>query len=147
MLLLVALLLPDVFEGGFFPPLLDWTWTASPDLLLQGRETERARSSSPSLVLLLAVFLTRTRIGPDGARVGGQPRQGASGRASGCSAPPSVVWAISAAFAAVAAIALAPVRGVSASPVPRPAGGALSYQLLLRALVVALLARMRSACR
>ena len=29
-LLLVALLLPDVTEGGFFPPLLDWTWTVSP---------------------------------------------------------------------------------------------------------------------
>jgi ABC-type branched-subunit amino acid transport system ATPase component/ABC-type branched-subunit amino acid transport system permease subunit len=43
----------------------------------------------------------------------------------------------------VAAIALAPVRGVSLAGAAA-AGGALSYQLLLRALVVALLARMRS---
>jgi ABC-type branched-subunit amino acid transport system permease subunit len=55
----------------------------------------------------------------------------------------NVVWAISAALAAVAAIALAPVRGVSLAGAAA-AGGALSYQLLLRALVVALIARMRS---
>ena len=55
----------------------------------------------------------------------------------------NVVWAISGALAAVAAIALAPVRGVSLAGAAA-AGGALSYQLLLRALVVALLARMRS---
>src|SRR5262249_31170126 len=50
---------------------------------------------------------------------------------------------ISAALAAVAAVALAPVRGVSLVGAAA-AGGALSYQLLLRALVVALIARMRS---
>ena len=140
-LLLVALLLPDVFAGGFFPPLLDWTWIAGPDLLVQGREWS-VLIVIPVLVLLLAVFLTRTRMGlmvrasaanPDKARlVGIRVFRTAN-----------VVWAISAALAAVAAIALAPVRGVSLAGAAA-AGGALSYQLLLRALVVALLARMRS---
>ena len=37
-LLLVALLLPEVAESGFFPPLINWTWTVSPELLIQGRE-------------------------------------------------------------------------------------------------------------
>ena len=140
-LLLVALLLPDVTEGGFFPPLLDWTWTASPELLVQGRETS-VIVVIPLLVLALAVFLTRTRTGlmvraaaanPDKARLVGIRVFRTS----------SVVWAISAAFAAVAAIALAPVRGVSIAGASA-AGGTLSYQLLLRALVVALIARMRS---
>ena len=61
-LLLVALLLPDVFEGGFFPPLLDWTWTASPELLVQGRDWS-VLVVIPVLVLLLGAFLTRTRMG------------------------------------------------------------------------------------
>jgi ABC-type branched-subunit amino acid transport system ATPase component/ABC-type branched-subunit amino acid transport system permease subunit len=140
-LLLVALLLPDVFAGGFFPPLLEWTWTASPELLVQGREWS-VLVVIPALVLLLALFLARTRMGlmvrasaanPDKARlVGIRVFRTAN-----------VVWAISAALAAVAAIALAPVRGVSLAGAAA-AGGALSYQLLLRALVVALLARMRS---
>ena len=140
-LLLVALLLPDVIAGGFFPPLLDWTWTASPELLVQGREWS-VLVVIPVLVLLLGGFLTRTRTGlmvrasasnPDKARlVGIRVFRTAN-----------VVWAISAALAAVAAIVLAPVRGVSLAGAA-VAGSALSYQLLLRALVVALLARMRS---
>jgi ABC-type branched-subunit amino acid transport system ATPase component/ABC-type branched-subunit amino acid transport system permease subunit len=140
-LLLLALLLPAVSEGGFFPPLLDWTWTVSPELLIQGRELS-VIVIVPALVLALAVFLTRTRTGlmvraaaanPDKARLVGI-------RVFRTSA---VVWGISAAFAAVAAIALAPVRGVSIAGAAT-AGGALSYQLLLRAFVVALIARMRS---
>ncbi len=140
-LLLLALLLPAVGEGGFFPPLLDWTWTVSPELLIQGRELS-VIVIVPVLVLALAVFLTRTRTGlmvraaaanPDKARLAGI-------RVFRTSA---VVWGISAAFAAVAAIALAPVRGISIAGAAT-AGGALSYQLLLRALVVALIARMRS---
>ena len=140
-LLLVALLLPEVGEGGFFPPLLDWTWNVSPSLLIQGRELS-VIVIVPLLVLALAGFLTRTRTGlmvraaaanPDKARLVGIRVFRTS----------SVVWAISAAFAAVAAIALAPVRGVSIAGAAA-AGGALSYQLLLRALVVALVARMRS---
>ena len=140
MLLLVALLLPDVTESGFFPPLINWTWTVSPELLIQGRELS-VIVIVPVLVLALAVFLTRTRTGlmvraaaanPDKARLVGIRVFHTS----------SVVWAIAAAFAAVAAIALAPVRGVSIAGAA--AGGALSYQLLLRALVVALIARMRS---
>ncbi len=140
-LLLVALLLPDVTEGGFFAPLLDWTWTVSPELLLQGRETSVV-IVIPVLVLALAVFLTRTRTGlmvraaaanPEKARLVGIRVFRTS----------SVVWGISAALAAVAAITLAPVRGVSLAGAAA-AGGTLSYQLLLRALVVALIARMRS---
>ena len=140
-LLLVALLLPDVTEGGFVAPLLDWTWTVSPELLIQGRESS-VLIVIPALVLALAVFLTRTRSGlmvraaaanPDKARLVGIRVFRTS----------SAVWAISAGFAAVAAIALAPVRGVSIAGAAA-AGGALSYQLLLRALVVALIARMRS---
>ena len=140
-LLLVALLLPEVSEGGFFPPLLDWTWNVSPSLLIQGRELS-VIVIVPVLVLALAGFLTRSRTGlmvraaaanPDKARLVGIRVFRTS----------SVVWAISASFAAVAAIALAPVRGVSIAGAAA-AGAALSYQLLLRALVVALIARMRS---
>jgi ABC-type branched-subunit amino acid transport system ATPase component/ABC-type branched-subunit amino acid transport system permease subunit len=140
-LLLVALLLPDVVQGGFFPSLFHFTWTASPELVVQGREWA-VLIVIPVLVLALGAFLTRTRMGlmvrasaanPDKARlVGIRVFRTAN-----------VVWAIAAALAAVAAIALAPVRGVSLAGAAT-AGGALSYQLLLRALVVALLARMRS---
>ncbi len=113
----------------------------SPELLLQGRETSVV-IVIPLLVLALAVFLTRTRTGlmvraaaanPEKARLVGIRLFRTS----------SVVWAISAALAAVAAITLAPVRGVSLAGAAA-AGGTLSYQLLLRALVVALIARMRS---
>ncbi len=139
-LLLVALLLPDVLEGGFFPALVDWTWNVSPELLLQGREIS-VIVIVPVLVLALAIFLTRTRTGlmvraaaanPEKARLVGIRVHRTS----------AVVWGISAAFAAVAAIALAPVRGVSIAGAA--VSGALSYQLLLRALVIALIARMRA---
>lgn len=140
-LLLVALLLPDVLAGGFFPPLLDWAWTASPDLLVQGRDWS-VLVVIPGLVLLLAGFLTRTRMGLMVRASAANPEKA---RLVGIRVfrTANVVWAISAALAAVAAIALAPVRGVSLAGAAT-AGGALSYQLLLRALVVALLARMRS---
>ena len=140
-LLLVALLLPDVLAGGFFPPLLDWTWTASPELLVQGRDWS-VLVVIPVLVLLLGVFLTRTRTGLMVRASAANPEKA---RLVGIRVfrTANVVWAISAALAAVAAIALAPVRGVSLAGAAA-AGGALSYQLLLRALVVALVARMRS---
>ncbi len=140
-LLLVALLLPEVVDGGFFPPLLDWTWTASPELLVQGREWS-VLVVIPVLVLLLGAFLTRTRTGLMVRAAAANPEKA---RLVGIRVfrTANVVWAISAALAAVAAIALAPVRGVSLAGAAA-AGGALSYQLLLRALVVALVARMRS---
>jgi ABC-type branched-subunit amino acid transport system ATPase component/ABC-type branched-subunit amino acid transport system permease subunit len=140
-LLLVALVLPDVLEGGFFPPLLDWTWTASPELVVQGREWS-VLVVIPALVLLLGAFLTRTRAG---LMVRASASNADKARLVGIRVfrSANVVWAISAALAAVAAVALAPVRGVSLAGAA-VAGGVLSYQLLLRALVVALLARMRS---
>ena len=140
-LLLVAVLLPEVVQGGFFPPLLDWTWTASPELLVQGREWS-VLIVIPALVLLLGLFLTRTRTGLMVRASAANPEKA---RLVGIRVfrTANVVWAISAALAAVAAIALAPVRGVSLAGAAA-AGGALSYQLLLRALVVALIARMRS---
>jgi len=140
-LLLVALLLPDVLAGGFFPPLLDWTWSASPELLVQGRDWS-ALVVIPVLVLLLGAFLTRTRMGLM-VRASAANRDKARLVGIRVFRTANVVWVISAALAAVAAIALAPVRGVSLAGAAA-AGGALSYQLLLRALVVALLARVRS---
>jgi ABC-type branched-subunit amino acid transport system ATPase component/ABC-type branched-subunit amino acid transport system permease subunit len=140
-LLLVALLLPDPVDGGFFPPLLDWTWTVSPELTFQGRELS-VIIIVPLLVMALAMFLTRTRTG---LMVRAAAANADKARLVGIRVfrTSSVVWAVSAASAAVAAIALAPVRGVSVAGAAA-AGGALSYQLLLRALVVALIARMRS---
>jgi ABC-type branched-subunit amino acid transport system ATPase component/ABC-type branched-subunit amino acid transport system permease subunit len=140
-LLLIAVLLPDVLAGGFFPPLVDWTWTASPELLVQGREWS-VLIVVPVLVLLLAAFLTRTRTGLMVRAAAANPEKA---RLVGIRVfrTANVVWAISAALAAVAAVALAPVRGVSLAGAAA-AGGALSYQLLLRALVIALIARMRS---
>ena len=140
-LLLVAIALPDVVAGGFFPTLLDWTWTASPELLVQGREWS-VLVVIPILVLLLAGFLTRTRTGLMVRAAAANPEKA---RLVGIRVfrTANVVWAISAALAAVAAVVLAPVRGVSLAGAAA-AGGVLSYQLLLRALVVALIARMRS---
>ena len=94
-LLLVALLLPDVTEGGFFTPLLDWSWTASPELLLQGRD--------PSVLVVIPVLVLAARgvphphpHGPDGA--GARPptptRRGLVGIRVFRTA--DVVWAISA---------------------------------------------------
>ncbi len=133
--------LPNITAGGSIPTAFDVTWTPTDHIRLQARELV-VLIVVPALVGLLALFLTRTRFGlavraaasnPDTARVYGiSPRRVST-----------IVWTISAVFAAATAILSAPLSGVQAALVD-DTGQALAEVLLLRVLIVSLLARMHS---
>ena len=95
----------------------------------------------PVFILALAIFITRTRFGlavratasnPDTARIYGISVKQTS----------SIVWVIAAAFAAASGILLAPAQSITANTAKTTT--ALSFALLSRALLVALIARMQS---
>lgn len=139
-----AELLPAVPPGGDFPTIVprDWTWQVTDDLLIGAREIS-VLIVVPILVVLLAWFMTRTRRGlmvraaasnPDKARLAGISVARTS----------TLVWGISAAFIATSIIVLAAVQFVT--PLGAANGTAqltLGYPLLVKALLVALIARMR----
>jgi ABC-type branched-subunit amino acid transport system ATPase component/ABC-type branched-subunit amino acid transport system permease subunit len=142
--LLFAELLPDVPPGGDFPTIVprDWTWSVTKDLLLTPREIS-VLVVVPLLVLLLALFMTRTRLGlmvraaaanSDKSRLTGIPVARTS----------TTVWGIAAAFTATTIIALAAVQFVT--PLGAANGTAqltLGYPVLVKALLIAMIARMR----
>ena len=142
--LIFAELLPDVPAGGDFPTLVpkDWSWQVTDDLFLTAREIS-VLIAVPLLVILLAWFMTRTRLGlmvrasasnPDKARLVGISVARTS----------TLVWGISAAFTATTIIALAAVQFVT--PLGAANGTAqltLGYPVLVKALLIAMIARMR----
>jgi ABC-type branched-subunit amino acid transport system permease subunit/ABC-type branched-subunit amino acid transport system ATPase component len=94
----------------------------------------------PVLILALALFLTRTSFGlavrasasnPDTARVYGISVKRTS----------TIVWTIAAGFAGASGVLIAPIIGTSAATA---SVDAIGPSLLLRALTVSLIARMRS---
>ena len=139
-----AELLPDVPPGGDFPTLVpkDWSWQVTKDLLIGAREIS-VLIAVPILVLLLALFMTRTRLGlmvraaasnSEKSRLMGIPVARTS----------TVVWGIAAAFTAVTIIVLAAVQFVT--PLGAANGTAqltLGYPVLVKALLIAMIARMR----
>src|SRR5215207_2855710 len=91
-------------------------------------------------IAALALFMTRTRFGlavrasasnPDTARVFGISVKRTS----------TIVWVIAAAFAALTAILVAPLQGVTPGSIVRAGEAAIGPALLVRALVVSLIAR------
>jgi ABC-type branched-subunit amino acid transport system ATPase component/ABC-type branched-subunit amino acid transport system permease subunit len=144
LVLVFAELLPNVPPGGDFPTIVpkDWTWQVTDDLMVGAREIS-VLIAVPILVVLLAWFMTRTRLGlmvraaasnPDKARLAGISVARTS----------TLVWGISAAFTATTIIVLAAVQFVT--PLGAANGTAqltLGYPLLVKALLVAMIARMR----
>ncbi len=142
--LLFAELLPDVPPGGDFPTVVpkDWSWQVTKDLLIGAREIS-VLVAVPILVVLLALFMTRTRLGlmvraaasnADKSRLMGIPVARTS----------TVVWGIAAAFTATTIIVLAAVQFVT--PLGAANGTAeltLGYPVLVKALLIAMIARMR----
>ncbi|MEQ8840140.1 MAG: ATP-binding cassette domain-containing protein [Acidimicrobiales bacterium] len=133
--------IPDITAGGPIPTAFTASWNPTDDISLAARELV-VLLVVPLLILLLALFMTRTKFGlavrasadnADTARVyGTSPRRVST-----------IVWTIAAGFAAVTAILTAPFTIFSAAAVD-DTGNLLVEQLLLRVLVVSLLARMRS---
>ncbi|MCU1353518.1 MAG: transporter related [Acidimicrobiales bacterium] len=132
--------LPEV-KGGPIPVAFDSAWAelhVSNGLTIGTRQTSLIILVLPVLVAL-GWFLNRTRLGrkiravadsPENARlVGISPRRVST-----------VVWALAAAFAAYTQIAVAPIVTRTSSEL----AGVSSIGLLLRALVIAMAARMRS---
>ena len=142
--LVFAELLPDVPPGGDFPTLVpkDWSWQVTKDLLIGAREIS-VLIAVPILVILLALFMTRTRLGlmvraaasnSEKSRLMGIPVARTS----------TAVWGIAAAFTAVTIIVLAAVQFVT--PLGAANGTAqltLGYPVLVKALLIAMIARMR----
>lgn len=128
----------DVEKASSFPLPFTNRWTV-------GSTTVLARDMLvlivvPILILALGLFLTRTKFGlavratasnPDTARVYGISVKRTS----------TIVWTIAAVFAGASGILLAPIIGTSAAGA---SVDAIGPALLLRALTVSLLARMKS---
>lgn len=134
--------LPQVRTAGPVPLPFSVEWEPTQHLRILEREVV-VLVIIPVLIIALGLFLTRTRFGlavrasaanPDTARVFGISVKRTS----------TIVWTIAGAFAASTAILLAPLQNINAA---QAGTVALGPPLLLRALVVSLLARMRSLPR
>jgi ABC-type branched-subunit amino acid transport system ATPase component/ABC-type branched-subunit amino acid transport system permease subunit len=144
LILIFADLLPDVPPGGDFPTLVpkDWSWQVSPELQVTAREIS-VLIAVPILVVLLAWIMTRTRFGLVVRAAAGNPDKA---RLVGISVArtSTLVWGISAAFTATTLIVLAAVQFVT--PLGAANGTAqltLGYPVLVKALLIAMIARMR----
>ncbi len=132
--------LPDVSKSGSYPlPFKeDARWDVGPITVL-GRDLI-VLIVVPVLIIALGLFLTRTRFGlavrasadnPDTARVFGISVKRTS----------TIVWTLASGFAGATGIMLAPLLGTTAA---KAGADSLGPPMLLRALAVSLLARMRS---
>ena len=132
--------LPEVSKSGNYPVPFDEgaRWEIGPISIL-GRDLI-VLLIVPVLVIALGLFLTRTKFGlavrasasnPDTARVYGISVKRTS----------TIVWTLASGFAAATGIMLAPLLGTSAA---KAGAESLGPSMLLRALAVALIARMRS---
>ncbi|MET0737485.1 MAG: ATP-binding cassette domain-containing protein, partial [Acidimicrobiales bacterium] len=142
LLFAARLLLPDAAASEPFPLPFDLSWQMTDSILVVSREV-MVLIVAPLTILGLALFMTKTRFGlmvrasasnPDTARVFGISTKRTS----------TIVWAIAGGFAAVTAIMIAPIQGITPGSAVRAGTAAIGPALLVRALVVALIARMRS---
>jgi ABC-type branched-subunit amino acid transport system ATPase component/ABC-type branched-subunit amino acid transport system permease subunit len=142
LLLFFRLELPLITQGGAWPLPFDGRWQPAGDVVVLPREL-LVLVVAPILILALGLFITRTTFGlvvrasagnPDTARVYGINVKRTS----------TVVWTISAGFAAITAILVAPLLSISPGTIIGAGVIAVGPSLLLRALVVALIARMQS---
>jgi ABC-type branched-subunit amino acid transport system ATPase component/ABC-type branched-subunit amino acid transport system permease subunit len=142
LLFAARLLLPDAAAAEPFPLPFDVSWQLTDSILVVSREV-LVLIVAPLTILGLALFMTKTRFGlmvrasaanPDTARVFGISVKRTS----------TIVWAIAGGFSAITAIMIAPIQGITPGSVVRAGTAAIGPSLLVRALVVALIARMRS---
>jgi ABC-type branched-subunit amino acid transport system ATPase component/ABC-type branched-subunit amino acid transport system permease subunit len=135
--------LPDLEVAGPFPTIVPWQWEVSPRLLFQSRDIS-VILVAPLLIIGLGLFLTRTR---QGLMIRASASNADKSRLNGIRVRRSstMVWAIAGAFAGTTAVILAPLQNLSLSGATNlAASGQGGFDFLLRALVVALIARMRS---
>lgn len=142
LLLVARLSLPDAAGGASFPLPFDVLWRPSASILIVSREV-LVFIVAPVTIGALALFMTKSKFGlmvrasasnPDTARVFGISVKQTS----------TIVWTIAGAFAAVTAIMIAPIQGITPSGIVRAGTVAIGPSLMVRALVVALIARMQS---
>ena len=139
LLVLGRINLPSVVTPGPIPPPFDVRWQVTDHLRILGRELI-VIIAVPVMIGLLGLVLHRTRFGlatraaaanPETARTYGIPTRRIS----------TALWGIAGALSAATTLFFAPLEGVSAA---QTGSAALAPPLLLRALVVSLIARMRS---
>jgi len=142
LLLFLRVSLPNIEGGGAFPlPFTgQWKWTGS--LVVLPREIF-VLIVAPVAILALGVFMTKT---PFGLAVRASASNADTARVYGISVKrtSTTVWTIAAAFAGLTAILVAPLLSVTPGNIVAAGAVALGPSLLLRALVVALIARMHS---
>ena len=137
---LAKIYLPDVTKPGNYPlPFAESSRWKIGSVSILGRDLI-VLLVVPVLVIALGLFLTRTRFGlavrasasnPDTARVFGISVKRTS----------TIVWTLASGFAGATGIMLAPLLGTTAA---KAGADSLGPPMLLRALAVSLIARMRS---
>jgi len=142
LLLLARISLPRISEAGRFPLPLSGRWQPTGTFLVLPRDV-LVLIAAPAVILALGAFMTRT---PFGLAVRASASNADTARVYGISVKrtSTIVWTIAGGFAALSAILIAPLQGVSPGNIIGAGTAALGPSLLLRALVVALIARMQS---
>lgn len=139
LLIVFKINLPEVSASGPIPLPFDALWRPTDHLRIQDIHL-LVIIVVPAVILLLALFLTLTPLGkavrasasnPDSARTFGISVRRTS----------TTVWAISGGLAAITGLLYAVLSNINSA---RAGTESLSPQLLLRVLIVALIARMRS---
>jgi ABC-type branched-subunit amino acid transport system ATPase component/ABC-type branched-subunit amino acid transport system permease subunit len=142
LLLFARLILPDIKAGGAFPLPFTGRWRPTDSLFVLPREV-LVLIVAPIVIIALALFMTRTSFG---LAVRASASNSDTARIYGISVKrtSTIVWTMSASFAAITAILIAPLQGVLPGNIVAAGQIAIGPALLVRALVVSLIARMRS---
>lgn len=142
LLVVARISLPKNGSDQAFPLPFDLSWQVGGAVLIVARDV-LVVIVAPVTILALALFMTRTKWGlmvraaaanPDTARVFGISVKTTS----------TIVWTLAACFAAVTAIMIAPIQGITPGNIVGSGAAAIGPGLLVRALLVALIARMSS---
>ncbi|MCU1376149.1 MAG: transporter related, partial [Actinomycetia bacterium] len=129
--------------AGPFPTIFPWSWNPSARAPFQPRDIS-VLIAAPLLIIGLGLFLSRTR---HGLMIRASASNADKSRLNGIRVRRSstMVWALAGAFAGITAVILAPLDNLSLSGATNlAASGSGGFELLIKALVIALIARMRS---
>ena len=142
LLLFLRITLPNIEGGGSFPLPFTGRWEPTGSLAILPREI-LVLTVAPAAIAALALFMTKT---PFGLAVRASAANADTARVYGISVKrtSTTVWTIAAGFAAVTGILVAPLLSVTPGNIVAAGAVAIGPSLLLRALVVALIARMHS---
>lgn len=142
LLLFLRISLPRIQGGGGFPLPFTGQWEPTSSLVVLPREI-LVLLIAPAAIVILGLFMTKTSFG---LAVRASASNADTARVFGISVKrtSTTVWTIAALFAAVTGILVAPLLSVTPGNIVAAASVAIGPSLLLRALVVALIARMYS---